>query len=88
MAWMLKFEENAAREIRKLDPQIRRRIRNYLEQRVLSVDDPRKRGKPLRGSKSRLWRYRVGDYRIVCEIQDNELLILVIRIGHRRNVYQ
>ncbi len=88
MTWTVEFEGTAAKEFRKLDPEARRRIRDYLENRVLASRDPRQLGKALRGKLTALWRYRVGDYRIVCEIRDHELIILVVPIAHRRRVYK
>ncbi|WP_244518355.1 type II toxin-antitoxin system RelE/ParE family toxin [Phyllobacterium sp. OV277] len=66
-----------------------RRIITFLASRIASLDDPRQTGKGLRGAKlGSLWRYRVGDYRIICEIQDHRLVVLVIEIGHRREIYR
>ncbi len=87
MIWQIEFEQAAAREFRKLDPQTQRRIRDYLKNRVLAVDDPRSKGKALKGSMHVLWRYRIGNYRVVCDIRDSELLILIVRVAHRREVY-
>ncbi len=61
---------------------------NYLEQRVIASGNPRKLGKPLRGDKSEFWSYRVGDYRIVSLIEDKRLVVVVISVGHRRNIYR
>jgi mRNA interferase RelE/StbE len=59
-----------------------------MEQRVAGLDDPRQLGEPLKGQWASLWRYRVGDYRVVCELRDQELVILVVRLGHRKDVYR
>jgi mRNA interferase RelE/StbE len=74
--------------VRKLNPSTRKRIRAYLEERVALLDNPRDIGDPLKGALSGLWRYRVGDYRVICELQDEALVVLVVRIGHRRAVYR
>ena len=87
MTWRIEFEQAAAREFRKLDPTVRRRIRDYLHERVMAADVPRQYGKALRGTLAGLWRYRVGDHRVVCEIRDGELLVLVVRVAHRRAAY-
>nr|WP_245554963.1 type II toxin-antitoxin system RelE/ParE family toxin [Nesterenkonia alba] len=70
-------------ELRKLDPQVARRLRSALRA-VASLDDPRARGKALTGNLAGHWRYRVGDYRIVCDIQDEKLVIVALDLGHRR----
>lgn len=86
MAWKIEFERSAAKALEKLDAQAARRIVRYLQE-VRDLSDPRSRGKGLAASKSGLWRYRVGDYRVVCKIEDDRLLILVVRLGHRSVVY-
>lgn len=77
----------AKKQLKKLDTPIRKRIVNFLSE-VEKLDDPRSRGKSLVGNFSGFWRYRVGDYRLICRIQDAELMILVVEIGHRRKVYE
>ncbi|MCY4575314.1 MAG: type II toxin-antitoxin system RelE/ParE family toxin [Chloroflexi bacterium] len=88
MAWTIEFTESARREIRKLDRTTARQVRAFLNDRVLASGDPRSFGKALGGALSGLWTYRVGDYRIISEVQDNVLTVLVVRVGHRRNVYR
>ena len=88
MNWTIEFERSAAREFRKLDPKIQRRIRDFFQQRVLPADHPRVSGKPLRGTQVNLWRYRIGSWRVVAEIQDQHLVILIVRVGHRGKVYK
>ena len=88
MAWTVEFQKSAAKQLRALDQTVQRRILRYLRERVLAADDPRKFGKALRGDKGDLWRYRVGDYRIICGLEDELLLILVIEVGHRREIYR
>ena len=89
MAWKIEFSEPADRELNKLDPQNSQRILKFLLERVAKLDDPRSIGKALQGPRfGELWRYRVGDFRIICKIEDEKLVVLVIRIGHRKNIYR
>lgn len=88
MTWVIEYLQSARKTVEKIDPQTRRRIRDYLEYRVAELDDPRKLGKSLKGRLSELWRYRIGDYRVVCELRDKDLVVLVVRIGHRKEVYR
>ena len=89
MAWTVELDPAAERELDKLDPQITRRILNFLHGRVTLLDDPRSIGEALKGSKlGDLWKYRVGDYRLIADIQDGKLRILIVRIGNRREVYR
>ena len=87
IVWRVDFLESAKRELKKLDKRWQLAILDYLEDEIAGLDNPRNRGKPLVGDKQGLWRYRVADYRIVCEIRDAELLIVAVTIGHRKNVY-
>ena len=87
--WKVEFDREAKRDLDKLDPQGSRRIERFLYERVATLDDPRSIGEALRGSKlGEFWRYRVGDWRIICEIQDAKLVVLALRVGHRREVYE
>jgi len=88
MSWVYRFDERALKELRKLGPQGQRDIIAYLDERVAGNDEPRRFGKGLKADLAGLWRYRVGDYRILCQIKDRELLVLVVAVGHRRNVYE
>lgn len=88
MAWKIEFSDSAIQQLRKLDRASSRRILGYLSERVAVLDDPRTVGKRLNGPLGGLWRYRVGDYRVLCDIQDGLLLILVLRVGNRKNVYR
>jgi mRNA interferase RelE/StbE len=87
LAWKVKFSERASRELDRLDSVVQRPITNFLKQRLATLADPRQRGAALTGKLKGLWRYRVADYRILCRIEDGELLILVVAVGHRRNIY-
>lgn len=88
MTWTIEFERVAAKEFRKLDQHTQRRIRNFLQQRILATNNPRSAGKPLRGPYSELWRYRIGTFRVVAAIQDQQMIVLVVRVSHRREVYK
>jgi mRNA interferase RelE/StbE len=89
MAWKIEFDRAAERELDKIDVQMARRILAFLHNRVAQLDDPRSIGEALKGSKlGSFWKYRVGDFRIIASIEDNALLILVVRIGNRREVYR
>lgn len=85
MSWEVELSPDAAKWLRKADPQIARRISSALRA-IVTLDSPRNRGKALTGGLSGLWRYRVGGYRIVCDIQDAVLVVLVIGIDHRGNI--
>lgn len=88
MAWSVELSESASRELDKLDSPQRKRILKFLRERVARLEDPRSVGKALRGSRlGEFWRYRVGDYRLICRIEDDRLVVLVLRVGHRREVY-
>ena len=89
MAWNVELSEGADRELSKLDVQHRRRILKFLAERVARLDDPRSIGEALHGSRlGEFWRYRVGDYRLICKIEDGRLIVLVLRVGHRREIYR
>lgn len=88
MSWVIEYDPEALQDLRKLDHSIRREILDYMDQRIANAEDPCKFGKPLRGSKFGLWQYRLRDYRIVCELQDKRLVVLVVSIGHRSTVYE
>jgi len=88
LAWTIRFSDNAKRELQKLDKPLQRRITSFLTNRIQNTLNPRSTGKALQGQLAGYWRYRVGDYRIICQIKDDELLILVIEIGHRKEVYR
>lgn len=88
MAWTIEYAETAKRQLRKLDKVVARRIVDFMDKRVAPNDDARALGKALKGSLGDLWRYRVGDYRVLCNIQDGVLTVLVLQIGNRRDVYR
>ncbi|QSR85699.1 type II toxin-antitoxin system RelE/ParE family toxin [Methylacidimicrobium sp. B4] len=89
MAWRVELSTLARKTLEKLDPPIARRILLFLHERVAPLDDPRGIGERLQGPRfGELWRYRVGDYRLIAKIEDGALRILVLLIGHRRNIYR
>ena len=89
LVWLIKFDDAAVKELAKLDKQIARRIIGFLRERVAVLDDPRSIGEALKGSKlGDFWKYRVGDYRIISNIEDGALRIVVVKIGNRREVYR
>lgn len=88
MSWTINYAQSALKGAKKIDAQAKRNIHSYLHNRIATLDDPRQLGKPLKGQLSELWRYRVGDYRIICDIKDQELIVLVLRIAHRKNIYK
>ena len=89
MAWRIEFERAAARELDKLDFQSSGRILRFLRDRVAPLEDPRSIGQALKGERlGEFWRYRIGDHRVIARIEDAERLILVLRIGHRREIYR
>lgn len=87
MTWRIELSEDAEAELRKLDKPVRERIGKFIDRLAMS-QDPREQGKPLQSGWAGCWRYRVGDYRLVCKLRDRELLVLVLKIGHRREVYR
>ena len=89
MTWNVELSDLARRNLADLDRQAATRLLAFLDQRVAKLDDPRSIGEALKGSKlGALWKYRVGDYRLICDIQDSALRVLVVRIGNRREVYR
>jgi mRNA interferase RelE/StbE len=88
MAWAIKFDTAAQRELNRLDPVIARRILKFLLERVAKLDDPRRIAERLQGELHHLWKYRVGDYRILCSFKQEVLVVLVLEIGHRREIYK
>jgi mRNA interferase RelE/StbE len=85
--WAYSFDARALHELQKLDRQAQKDIIAYMEKRIATKQDPRRFGKPLKADLAGLWRYRVRDYRILCQIKDEILLVLVVSVGHRKNVY-
>lgn len=87
MTWTIKIDSKAAKFLKSLDKTAKQRIEQAIDQLAAS-DNPRNTGKALQGSLSGLWRYRIGDYRLLCRILDGALIILVVEIGHRKQIYR
>ena len=88
LTWTIEYTQTARAQLRKLDKQMARRIVDYMNERVAGLEEPRSLGKALTGPLGELWRYRVGDYRVICDIQDAALRVLVVRVGSRGKVYR
>lgn len=88
MIWKVEFDDAAVKELRKLDYPIQQEILRYFRERIATEEDPRRFGKQLTHNLSNLWRYRAGDYRMICHIDDEKLIVLVLTMGHRKDVYK
>ena len=88
MAWRIEYTDTARTQLRKLDRDTARRIINYMDERVAVLDDPRSVGQALTGPLGGLRRYQVGNCRVICDIQDDALRVLVVRVGRRDRVYR
>ena len=88
MAWTIEYAETAKKQLRKLDRVAAQRIVDFMDERVAPRENPRAMGKALKGPLGDLWRYRVGDYRVICDIQDGMQTVLVLQVGNRREVYR
>jgi mRNA interferase RelE/StbE len=87
LAWTIEYHEAAIKDLKKLDRQVQREILNFMEKRIGQAEGPRSFGKPLRHSKFGLWRYRLRDYGISCQLQQAKLIVLVVAVGHRTIIY-
>ncbi len=87
MAWKIEFDRGARRELEKLDKTVSDRILRFLHERIETLDDPRKVGERLQGTLREFWKYRVGDYRLICSLKDERMVVVVVRVGHRRDIY-
>ena len=88
MNYKVEYTSQAIKSLKKFDKHVRKILKDWIEENLINTTNPRKHGKGLKGDKSGQWRYRVGDYRILAEIQDNKVVILIINIGHRKDVYK
>jgi len=86
--WRIEITRTAERQIKKLDHVSQQSIVRFLRDRLRPAENPRQWGKPLRGDKRGLWRYRIGDYRLICDIQDERISVLVLEVAHRKDVYR
>lgn len=87
-SWDYRISAKALKQLRKLDKQSAARILNYLDERIVGSDDPRQWGKQLRGELNNIWRYRSGEYRILCQLQEEVYVVLVLEVGHRQDIYR
>jgi len=89
LVWIIEYADTALKQLKKMDRQVARSIFEYLDERVSQLENPRELGKKLVGPQYRsYWRYRVGDVRIMCDIKDQKLIILVVEVGHRKEIYR
>jgi mRNA interferase RelE/StbE len=88
MAWKVEVSPAALKQLNKLDKPVSCRILKFLVERVEKLDDPRTIGGRLQGTLSEFWKYRVGDYRLICSLENDRLVLLVLRIGHRGEIYK
>ena len=86
--WKVKFLPSATKQFEKLDKSVCRMINTYIQNRLATPENPRRFGKSLTDNLKGFWRYRIGDYRLVCKIEDEQVLILVVRVDHRKDVYE
>jgi mRNA interferase RelE/StbE len=86
LAWTIEYSAKAVKELKKIDKKAASTIIDYLND-IAQQEDPRSKGKALKGDKRQFWRYRVGNYRILCSIENEELVILATHLGHRKDVY-
>jgi mRNA interferase RelE/StbE len=88
LAWQIEISRTAEKQIEKLDRKPQLAILRFLREKLADTENPRQWGKPLRGDKAGLWRYRVADYRLICELQDKLIRVIVLYVGHRKDVYR
>ena len=88
MAWTINFTKTALKQLGKLDKPTARLIVRFMEEKIGGSDDARRYGHALVGDQKGRWRYRIGDYRVLCELRDSELLVIVVEIGHRKEIYR
>ncbi|HIT33487.1 MAG TPA: type II toxin-antitoxin system RelE/ParE family toxin [Candidatus Faecousia intestinigallinarum] len=88
MRYTVETTDQFEREFRKLDKYTQRMLKSWIQKNLVNCEDPRARGKGLTANRSGQWRYRIGDYRLICQIEDDRLVILALSVGHRRDVYQ
>jgi mRNA interferase RelE/StbE len=88
LAWTIEYADTAKGQLRKLDKQMARRIVDFMDERIAGLENPRNTGKALVGQHGGFWRYRVGDCRVICDIQDGALRVLVVQVGNRREIYR
>ncbi|EHM13599.1 addiction module toxin, RelE/StbE family [Jonquetella anthropi DSM 22815] len=87
MDWTIEWSERSLKDLQSLEKQVRNRVYSYLDV-ISKLPNPRLRGRSLTGNLDEYWRYRIGDYRVICDIQDNRLIVLILQVGHRRDIYK
>lgn len=85
--WQVEWDARALKELKKIDRQAQKDVINFLKKRIATQESPKRFGKALLGNKSGLWRYRIRDYRLICKMEDNKMVVVVLRVGHRKAVY-
>ena len=88
MPWTVDISANAAKTLEQMDSTVRNRIRRFVQERLQGTDNPRQWGAALSGRYAGLWKYRIGNYRLVCQLQDERLVVLVVKAEHRSDAYQ
>jgi mRNA interferase RelE/StbE len=88
LAWTIELSAKAEKQLEKIDRTVARRIRSYLSERIATLENPKALGEPLEGALRPYWRFRVGDYRLICHIQDEIVTVAVVQIGHRSDIYR
>ncbi len=88
MTYDLLYSKQAIKDLKKLDPYTKRLVKAWIEKNLLNCTNPRAHGKALTANRTGQWRYRIGDYRLICHIDDDKLIILALNVGHRRIVYK
>lgn len=88
MSYSVRYDEKALKQLKKMDRSVQKLITSWIEKNLIDTENPRLHGKGLSGDKSGYWRYRVGDYRILADIRDDEIIIIIVEIGHRREIYK
>jgi mRNA interferase RelE/StbE len=86
--WKIEFDKKAKNDLLNFDKSAKNKILKFIDERLLKMVNPRNLGAPLKGNLSGFWKYRIGKYRLICKIEDNNFIILVISIGHRKNIYK
>lgn len=87
MVWQIEFADSALKQLKKLDKHVANKILTFLEKKVATLEDPKSAGKPLSGHLATFWRYRVGDFRIICNLDSKSITVLVLKVSHRSKVY-
>lgn len=85
--YQVKYSDKVFKQLKKLDIKVQKDITTWIAKNLLNIKNPREKGKPLQANRTGQWRYRIGDYRLICEIKDKELVILALSLGHRKSIY-